>query len=119
MKSQSNIPLPRSPIRWKDGEWSYYFNHKDNGVQKEEDEGRRFEADFTIIKAEKITKADAEKALIRSILDAPLEQKVIDNIEVDGKSAIDVVKTYTVTKTTTDKVASILVASPIDLIKTK
>lgn len=115
MKSQSNLPLPAVPIRWKEGEWSYYFNHKDNGIQAAENEGRRYEADFTIIKAKEITKTDVEKALVRSILDAPLEQKVIDNIEVEGKSAIDIIKTYTITKATSDKIAEILLKYPIDL----
>ena len=114
MKSQSNIPLPAVPIRWKEGEFCYYYNHKDNGKQATENEGRRYEADFTIIKAKEITKTDVEKALVRSILDSSLEQKVIDNIEVEGKSAIDIIKTYTITKATSDKIAEILLKYPIE-----
>jgi hypothetical protein len=114
MKAFSNVPLPPVPERWKEGQFAYYFNHKDNGIQKEEDEGRRYEADFTIIKAKEITKADVEKILVRSILDESLEQKVIDNIEVEGKSAIDIIKTYIITKATSDKVAEILIEHPID-----
>jgi hypothetical protein len=75
MTVQSNFPLPITPQLWKAGQFIYYFNQKDNGIQKPEDEGKRYEADFTIIKAKEITNADIEKALIGSILDTPLEQK--------------------------------------------
>lgn len=92
MKAFSNVPLPPVPERWKAGQYVYYFNHKDNGIQQEEDEGRRYEAEFVITDSTK--KTALEKALIRAILDPVLDKYVIDNIEVGSKNAISIVKDY-------------------------
>jgi len=112
MKAQSNIQLPTSTARWKEGEFCYYYNHKDNGEQKEENEGRRYEAEFVITKS--LEKAEMEKSLARAILDIQFDQAVTDNIEIEGKKAIDIVKTYKVTKETADKIAAILTSTPIE-----
>jgi len=53
MKTNSNIAFPKS-ARWKEGETVIFVNHVDNGVQPEGDEGKRYEADFTIVKGETI-----------------------------------------------------------------
>ena len=50
MKIQSNIPIPEIQL-WKDGQWIIAINPIDNGVQVEGDEGKRYEADFTIVDA--------------------------------------------------------------------
>ena len=111
MKAKSNIPLPDKINIWKEGQYIYYFNHKDNGIQEEEKEGQRYEADFTISNGE--TKANIEEALIRSIIDPDLEKCVIDNIEVEGKKAIEVKKTYKITAQMTTQINAIFVATPI------
>lgn len=91
MKTTSNIPQPKS-ARWKEGETVIYVNHVDNGVQSEEQEGMRYEADFTIVKGDIID--DAIYAFTRSQEDPVFDQQVIDNIEVEGKPAIDVIREY-------------------------
>ena len=91
MKTGSNIPIPKS-ARWKEGETVIYVNHVDNGIQPEEQEGRRYEADFTIVKGDVID--DAIYAFTRSQEDPVFDQQVIDNIEVEGKPAIDVIREY-------------------------
>ena len=112
MKAQSNNPLPTSIVRWKEGEFCYYYNHKDNGKQEEGNEGRRYEAEFVITKSPE--KTEIEKALARAILDSEIDQKITGNIEIEGKKAIDIVKTYTVTKEIADKIAAIIIKTPID-----
>ena len=67
-------------------------NHRDNGVQREGEEGRRYEADFTVsigIDSESIA-----QAFERHFSDPEHDRKVIDTIEVEGKPAIEVIKTY-------------------------
>ena len=87
MKTNSNIPIPNS-ARWKEGETVIYVNHKDNGIQPEEQEGRRYEADFTIVKdTDDIT--GAIEAFTRMTIDPVQDQLVVDNIEVEGIKAID------------------------------
>jgi len=98
MKTYSNISLPDAPQRWKEGEWAIYINHTDNGIQPEELEGMRYEADFTIVK--ELTAEAAILAFTRQQQDPVLDQKVIDTIEVDGGSALDVPLNY-VTKVST------------------
>jgi hypothetical protein len=93
MKTASNIPIPKS-ARWKEGEWVIYVNHVDNGVQPEEQEGRRYEADFTI--TDSLEAADAINAVTRITADPVMDQKVVDNIEVDGKPAIETKVDYPV-----------------------
>ncbi|HPM03267.1 MAG TPA: hypothetical protein PK816_14015, partial [Candidatus Cloacimonadota bacterium] len=103
MKTVSNIPLPVAPRRWKDGEYGIYINHKDNGYLPTDDpetdkSSRRYEADFTIVK--ELTAESAILAFTRQAQDPVLDQKVIDTIEVDGGSALDVPLNY-VTKVST------------------
>lgn len=97
MKTGSNIPIP-GVIRWKEGEYFIAVNHKDNGVQSEEREGMRYEADFTI--TDSLEAADAINAVTRITADPVMDQKVVDNIEVNGKPAIETKVDYP------DKVAS-------------
>lgn len=98
MKTASNIPIPKS-ARWKEGETVIYVNHVDNGIQPEEQEGRRYEADFTIVKGEEAE--DAIYAFTRMTEEPEFDQKVIDNIEVDGKPAIDKIVEYPTKVSTT------------------
>jgi hypothetical protein len=92
MKTNSNTAFPTSPTRWKDGEYVVYINHKDNGIQPEGDEGKRHEAEFTISTG--IDDASIATAFERHFADPEHDQKVIDTIEVEGKPAIEIVKTY-------------------------
>ena len=92
MKTNSNIQFPKT-ARWKDGENVIYVNHKDNGIQPEGEEGKRYEADFTIVKdTDDIT--GAIEAFTRMTTDPVQDQLVVDNIEVDGTLAIDIKKEY-------------------------
>jgi hypothetical protein len=92
MKTQSNIAFPKS-ARWKEGEMVVFVNHKDNGVQPEGDEGKRYEADFTIVKTTNdIT--DVVDAFTRMTIDPVQDRLVVDNIEIDGVKAIDAKKDY-------------------------
>ena len=88
MKNLSNTPFPTVPQPWKTGEWAIYINHTDNGVQEEEMEGSRYEADFTIVK--ELSAEAAIKAFTRQQEDPDLDVAVITTIEVDGKYALDV-----------------------------
>ena len=98
MKKNSNIAFPKS-ARWKDGETVIFINHVDNGVQPEGDEGKRYEADFTIVKGELID--DAIYAFTRQQEDPAFDRQVIDNIEVEGKPAIEVIREYATKVSTT------------------
>ena len=92
MKTNSNIQFPKT-ARWKDGETVIYVNHKDNGVQTEGEEGKRYEADFTIVKdTDDIT--GAIEAFTRMTTDPVQDQLVVDNIEIGGTLAIDIKKEY-------------------------
>lgn len=69
------------------------INHIDNGYLPTGDpmtdkSGQRYEADFTIVKGETIY--DAIYAFTRQQEDPAFDQQVIDNIEVEGKPAIEV-----------------------------
>ena len=92
MKTNSSTQFPKS-ARWKDGETVIYVNHKDNGVQPEGDEGKRYEADFTIVK-DTDDIVGAIDAFTRMATDPVQDRLVVDNIEVDGVKAIDVKKDY-------------------------
>ena len=98
MKAQSNIPMPTVPQPWKDGTYIYYFNYIDNGIQPEDKLGGRYEADITIM--ETIDVNSVMTALTRRQNDSILEQKVIDNIEVNGKNPITVKVDYAVKAST-------------------
>ena len=92
MKTNSNIPIPNS-ARWKEGETVIYVNHKDNGIQPEGEEGKRYEADFTIVKdTDDIT--GVIEAFTRMTTDPVQDQLVVDNIEIGGILAIDIKKEY-------------------------
>jgi len=92
MKTNSNIQFPKT-ARWKDGETVIYVNHKDNGVQPAGEEGKRYEADFTIVKdTDDIT--GAIEAFTRMTTDPVQDQLVVDNIEINGTLAIDIKKDY-------------------------
>jgi len=99
MKTTSNIPIPTTPLRWKEGEWFIAVNHKDNGVQPAEEEGRRYEADFTIVK--ELTAEAAILAFTRQQQNSTLDRQVIENIEVSGVKAIDIVEEYATKVATT------------------
>ena len=92
MKINSSVPFPVSPLRWKDSEWLIAINQKDNGTQPEETAGSRYEADFTIVR--ELTAEAAILAFTRMTSDSTFDKQVIENIEVDGGKAIDVVKEY-------------------------
>lgn len=79
-------------MRWKEGEWLVAINQRDMGIQPEEREGMRYEADFTIIKGD--TADDAIYAFTRMTEDPEFDQLVIDNIEIEGTLAIDIRKDY-------------------------
>jgi len=111
MKAQSNIPLPGNIQRWKDSQYIFYFNHKDNGVQEKEKEGSRYEAEFTISNG--ISQEEIQTALIRNIADPELEKCVVDNIEIEGVKATEIIKPYRITAQMTSKINAIFTATPI------
>lgn len=111
MNTQSNNPLPITPQKWKEGQYIYYFNHKDNGEQPVDErgfsnEGRRYTSEFLI--TDFLDEIGIKQALMRSITDPVLDQKVIDNIEVERKPAIQVVREYKETALITSTIAVIL-----------
>jgi hypothetical protein len=96
MKTHSNTPF-KSSQKWKDGEWFVTVNQVDNGYLPTGDpmtdkSGQRYEADFTIVKGE--TAEEAIYAFTRMTNDPSFDQLVIDNIEVNGKPAIEIKPTY-------------------------
>lgn len=93
MKTQSNIPIPSMQL-WKEGQWVIAVNHVDNGLQAEGDEGKRYEADFTIVDAQ--TAEAAIHAFTRMTVDVPLDESVIYNFEVNGRPAIKTKPDYPV-----------------------
>lgn len=86
MKTSNTQPFPTTPQRWKEGQQVIYFNQ----TQEQGDDGIIYSVEFTIIRS----MDELEHALLRHFCDPELEQKVIDNIEVNGKNAIDIVKDY-------------------------
>ena len=62
-------------------------NQIDNGVQPEGEEGKRYTADFTVV--DSLDAADAINAVTRITADPVMDQLVVDNIEVNGKPAIE------------------------------
>jgi len=86
MKTQSNIQFPQVQ-RWKEGQFMVVVNQVDNGVQPEGEEGKRYTADFTVV--DSLDAADAINAVTRITADPVMDQLVVDNIEVNGKPAIE------------------------------
>lgn len=130
MIAQSNNPLPNTPQRWKDGQFIYYYNHVDNGIQESDDpmlskEGERYMADFTILQS--TDDPEIERAITRAMIDPDLNQAVIDNIEVEAKPAIQVVREYKSDALITSKISEILRVAeimpveekPVEIIKKK
>lgn len=91
MKIQSNIPIPEVQL-WKSGQWVIAINQIDNGEQPEGNEGKRYEADFTIVDAQ--TAEAAIHAFTRMTVDVPLDESVIYNFEVNGRPAIETKPDY-------------------------
>jgi hypothetical protein len=96
MKTQSNIPIPDTQL-WKEGQWAIAINKTDHGYLPTGDpftdkSRQRYDADFTIIDA--LTAEAALYAFTRQQQNPILDNKVIDNIEVNGVPAIDVKPVY-------------------------
>jgi len=96
MKIYSNRPIESQ--LWKGQQMLIAINQKENPVISEDDEGKKFEADFTIV--DSLTAEDAIYAFTRMTNDVELDQKVINNIEVDGKPAIETKPEYAKIETT-------------------
>lgn len=92
MKIYSNMPISTEFDKWKEGQFVIFFNHKDNGLQPEENQGARYEANFTIVNS--LEEANILQAIHRNLHDEKLDENVIHNIEVEGKKAINVIKEY-------------------------
>jgi hypothetical protein len=91
-------------MRWKEGEIMIVVNTIDRGYLPTDDpmtdmSGQRYEADFTIVKGN--TAEDAVYAFTRMTEEPEFDQMVIDNIEVNGKPAIETVKEYETKVSTT------------------
>lgn len=100
---QGSEQIPKM-IRWKEGEMLVAINQRDNGYLPTGDpitdrSGQRYEADFTIVKGDAID--DVIYAFTRSQEDPVFDQQVIDNIEVEGKPAIEIKREYATKVSTT------------------
>lgn len=91
MRTNSNIPIPEVTW-WKADQYRIAVNPIDNGVQPEGEEGKRYEADITIVDA--LSAEAAVYACTRMTVDQPHDDKVIHNFEVNGLPAIDVKPEY-------------------------
>ena len=98
MKTNSNIQFPQVQ-RWKEGQYMVVVNQVDNGIQTDGFEGQRYTADFTIV--DSLDAADAVNAVTRITADPVMDQMVVDNIEVNGKPAIETKIDYPSKVTTT------------------
>lgn len=83
MKTQSNIPIPKVQL-WKEGQYAIAINHKDEGIINDQ---QVYSADFTIVDA--LTAEAALYAFTRQQQNTILDNKVIENIEVDRRPAIE------------------------------
>ena len=99
MKTYSNEKPPSTPLKWLDGEWALFANIKENIVMDEEDEGKRWEADLTVVRD--LTAESAIQAFTRLQQDPDLDYKVYTSDKVDGVYAIDVKKDYPVKASST------------------
>lgn len=86
MKTSSTQPFPTQPQRWKEGQQVVYFNQ----TQEQGDDGTIYNVEFTIIR----NIDELEHALLRHFCDPELEQKVIDNIQINGQNPIEIIKNY-------------------------
>lgn len=91
MKTYSNNPIP-NVLKWKGEQLFVAVNHKENPVLTEEDEGKRYECEFTVV--EKNTADAAIHAFTRMQEDEELDNAVIFNFEIEGKKAIEIKKEY-------------------------
>jgi hypothetical protein len=103
MKTKSNTPIAEVQ-RWKEGQWAMAVNAVDHGYLPTGDpmtdkSGERYEADFTIVDA--LNAEEAIFAFTRMTQDPTFDQKVVDNIEVNGRPAIETKPTYATPVVTT------------------
>ena len=99
MKCYSNIKQPDTPLKWLDGEWALFVNHKENPDVSDDEQGKRWEADFTVVKS--LTMDEAIHAFTRMEVDPELDYKVYTSSKVDGVYALDVKKEYHIKVATT------------------
>ena len=99
MKTYSNEKPPSTPLKWLDGEWALFANIKENTVTSEEDEGRKWEADLTVVRD--LTAESAIQAFTRLQQDPELDYKVYTSSKVDEVYALDVKKDYPVKASST------------------
>lgn len=112
MKTYSNTAIEEIQ-QWKEGEYLVSFNHIDNGLQPDGDEGKRYEADFTIVNS--LEEAEILRATHRHFHDPELDNNVINNIETEGKNAIEIVKEY---DPALPKIKSVDIVHDSELVKT-
>lgn len=99
MKCYSNIKQLDTPLKWLDGEWALFVNHKENPDVSDDEQGKRWEADFTVVKS--LTMDEAIHAFTRMEVDPELDYKVYTSSKVDGVYALDVKKEYHIKVATT------------------
>jgi hypothetical protein len=74
MRIYSNNPIP-DKLKWKGAEMLIAINKKENAVVSEEDEGCRFEADFTIAKIDE--PETIVKSVNRMFSDAEFDNEIV------------------------------------------
>jgi len=80
MKVQSNIPFPVDPQCWKvPGQYVIFYNCIDNGIQKEGDEGKRYEAEMIVVNA--LDESTIVTAKELNEVEPDMMQRIIDGIE--------------------------------------
>lgn len=76
MKIYSNIPIPDT-LKWKGEQTLIAINKKENPVNSEEDEGKKYEADFTI------SESNSEQHIVES-MQRMLQDSAHDNNVIYG-----------------------------------
>ena len=99
MKCYSKDKPPTTPLKWLEGEWALFINHKENAVTSEDDEGRRWEAEHTVVRD--LTAEAAIEAFTRLQQDPELDYQVYTSSKVNAVYALDVKKDYPVKASTT------------------
>ena len=89
MKTSSNTAIPEL-LKWKEGQYFIAINQVNLGEQ--EDGSELHEADFTIVDG--LTAEAAIHAFTRMTQDAPLDESVIYNFEVNGRPVIETKPDY-------------------------